>query len=92
MPGSQPRRYYEPRLRTHITNAMQTIAIRSAGRMDCSKNHYNRVDTCIPEEEAFRRLQKHIHKIWKDANDKGERYFPHEFMYKIFAERRWAMY
>ena len=33
----------------------------------------NRVtDTCIPEEEAFRRLQKHIHEIWKDAEDKGE--------------------
>ncbi len=48
------------------------------------ENHYNRVtDTCIPEEEAFRRLQKHIHKIWKDADDAGERYFPHEFMYKM---------
>lgn len=44
----------------------------------------NRVtDTCIPEEEAFRRLQKHIYKIWKDAETKGERYFPHEFMYKM---------
>ncbi len=44
----------------------------------------NRVtDTCIPEEEAFRRLQKHIYKIWKEANDKGERYFPHEYMYKL---------
>jgi len=44
----------------------------------------NRVtDTCIPEEEAFRRLQKHIHKIWKDADTAGERYFPHEFMYKM---------
>src|ERR1041385_7448144 len=44
----------------------------------------NRVtDTCIPEEEAFRRFQKHIHKLWKEANDKGERYFPHEFMYKM---------
>lgn len=44
----------------------------------------NRVtDTCIPEEEAFRRLQEHIFKIWKDADDKGERYYPHEFMYKL---------
>ena len=44
----------------------------------------NRVtDTCIPEHEAFRRLQKHIYKIWKDADDAGERYFPHEFMYKM---------
>ena len=44
----------------------------------------NRVtDTCIPEEEAFRRLQEHIFKIWKDADDKGERFLPHEFMYKM---------
>ena len=44
----------------------------------------NRItDTCIPEEEAFRRLQKHIFDIWKDAEEKGERYFPHEFMYKL---------
>jgi deoxyhypusine synthase len=51
---------------------------------DLLENHYNRVtDTCIPEEEAFRRLQKHIHKIWKDADNAGERYFPHEFMYKM---------
>src|SRR5215211_7326308 len=48
------------------------------------ENGYNRVtDTCIPEEEAFRRIQKHIHKIWKDAEENGERYFPHEFMYKL---------
>jgi len=51
---------------------------------DLLENHYNRVtDTCIPEEEAFRRIQKHIHKIWKDADDKGERYLPHEYMYKM---------
>ncbi len=51
---------------------------------DLLENHYNRVtDTRIPEEEAFRRLQKHIHKVWKDADDKGERFFPHEFMYKM---------
>ena len=44
----------------------------------------NRVtDTCIPEEEAFRRLQSHILELWKKAQDKGERYFPHEFMYQL---------
>ncbi|HBX51846.1 MAG: deoxyhypusine synthase [Bacteroidetes bacterium RIFOXYA12_FULL_35_11] len=44
----------------------------------------NRVtDTCIPEEEAFRKLQKNIFKQWKGAQDKGERYFPHEYMYKM---------
>lgn len=44
----------------------------------------NRVtDTCIPEEEAFRRLQKHIFQIWKEADVAGERFFPHEYMYKL---------
>ena len=51
---------------------------------DLLENHYNRVtDTCIPEEEAFRRLQKHIFKVWNDAEKSGERYFPHEYMYKM---------
>ncbi|AXG75278.1 deoxyhypusine synthase [Flavobacterium arcticum] len=51
---------------------------------DLLERGLNRVtDTCIPEHEAFRRLQKHIHKIWKEAEEKGERYFPHEFMYKM---------
>jgi len=51
---------------------------------DLLENHYNRVtDTCIPEEEAFRRLQQHIEKIWKDAEAAGQRYFPHEYMYKM---------
>ena len=48
------------------------------------ERHLNRVtDTCIPEAEAIRRLQKHIHALWKEADDKGERYFPHQFFYKL---------
>jgi deoxyhypusine synthase len=44
----------------------------------------NRVtDTCIPEEEAFRRLQKHIVKRWSDAQAEGKSYFPHEYMYQM---------
>ncbi|MDM1408293.1 deoxyhypusine synthase family protein [Myroides sp. DF42-4-2] len=52
--------------------------------LDLLQNKYNRVtDTCIPEEEAFRKIQHHIEKIWKDAQAKGERYFPHEYMYQL---------
>jgi deoxyhypusine synthase len=44
----------------------------------------NRVtDTCIPEEEAFRRIQKHIFKLWKKAEDEEKCYFPHEFIYQL---------
>jgi deoxyhypusine synthase len=57
------------------------------------ENHYNRVtDTCIPEEEAFRRLQKHIFRVWKRANDKGERYFPHEYMYQLLQSGELEQY
>ncbi|MBI5892223.1 MAG: deoxyhypusine synthase family protein [Deltaproteobacteria bacterium] len=54
---------------------------------------YNRVtDTCIPEEEAFRRIQKRIYKQWKTAEGKGERYFPHEFMYKMLLSKDMEQY
>ena len=43
----------------------------------------NRVtDTCIPEEEAFRRLEQHMVDLWQGAEAKGERYFPHQFFYQ----------
>jgi deoxyhypusine synthase len=46
--------------------------------------HLNRVtDTCIPEEEAIRRIEHVVLEHWMDADAKGERYFPHEFMYQI---------
>ena len=44
----------------------------------------NRVtDTCIPEDEAFRKIQVHIEKIWKDADARGESRFPHEYVYQL---------
>ena len=46
--------------------------------------HMNRVtDTCIPEMEAMRRIEKVVLDEWVKADKAGERYFPHEFMYKI---------
>jgi deoxyhypusine synthase len=46
--------------------------------------HFNRVtDTCIPEAEAIRRIEKAILDEWTRADKAGERYFPHEFMYRI---------
>src|SRR6478609_9608420 len=46
--------------------------------------HMNRVtDTCIPEMEAMRRIEKAVLAEWVAADQAGEHYFPHEFMYKI---------
>jgi deoxyhypusine synthase len=52
--------------------------------MKLLKKHMNRVtDTCIPEMEAMRRIEKVVLEEWVAADQAGERYFPHEFMYKI---------
>ena len=48
------------------------------------QRHMNRVtDTCIPEEEAMRRLEKALVDEWTRADRAGKRYFPHEFMYRV---------
>ncbi|MFY0537414.1 deoxyhypusine synthase family protein [Nannocystis pusilla] len=48
------------------------------------ERHLNRVtDTCIPEMEAMRRIETAVLAEWERADKAGERYFPHQFMYKI---------
>ena len=51
------------------------------------ERHLNRVtDTCIPEEEAMRRLERILITRWEDAEAKHERRFPHEFLYDILGD------
>src|SRR5580693_8134808 len=46
----------------------------------------NRVtDTCIPEEEAMRRIERQVLKFWQKAGSEGKRYFPYEFMYQLIC-------
>jgi deoxyhypusine synthase len=51
--------------------------------------HLNRVtDTCIPEEEAIRRIEKVVIDEWVVAAREKEHFFPHEFLFKILRECR----
>jgi len=51
--------------------------------------HLNRVtDTCIPEEEAMRRIERVVVEEWREASRRGQRRFPHEFLYKVLREGR----
>jgi deoxyhypusine synthase len=44
----------------------------------------NRVtDTCIPEEEALRKIEHHMHALWTKAEGEGKRHFPHEYFYQL---------
>ncbi len=69
---------------SHYKRVPQYRDLTPQDEWDLLEKGLNRVtDTCIPEEEAFRRIQKNIFKQWKTAEEKGERYFPHEYMYKM---------
>ncbi len=49
----------------------------------------NRVtDTCIPEEEAMRKIERHMLELWAGAAKKGERYFPHEYFYQLLRSKK----
>jgi deoxyhypusine synthase len=55
-----------------------------ADEADLLARHMNRVtDTCIPEMEAMRRLETAVLEEWVAADEAGERYFPHEFFYRV---------
>lgn len=42
------------------------------------KRHLNRVtDTCIPEEEAMRRIERAVLEEWQAADEAGTSFFPH---------------
>jgi deoxyhypusine synthase len=44
----------------------------------------NRVtDTCIPEEEAMRTLERVVGERWRAADREGQRCLPHEFLYEV---------
>ncbi|GBF81905.1 deoxyhypusine synthase family protein [Aphanothece sacrum] len=48
------------------------------------ENGLNRVtDTCIPEEEAVRRIEDHLLKVWQKAENSQQRFFPYEYLYQL---------
>ncbi|HEY6725113.1 MAG TPA: deoxyhypusine synthase family protein [Polyangiaceae bacterium] len=48
------------------------------------ENRMRRVtDTSIPEDEAFRAVEKIIVPMWKGASERGERRFWHEYFYEV---------
>ncbi len=74
--------YYErvPHYR-HLTPAQEA---------DLLNRHLNRVtDTCIPENEAMRRIEEAMLEVWVAAEQKGARHFPHEFFYQVLRSGKY---
>ncbi len=60
-----------------------------AQEQDLLERGMNRVtDTCIPEEEAFRRLEAALVDEWHAMEAEGRRAFPHEVLYRIIRSGR----
>lgn len=52
--------------------------------LELAQRDLNRVtDTCIPEEEAMRKIERRILAEWQKASASGERLAPHEFFYRL---------
>ncbi len=55
--------------------------------------HLNRVtDTCIPEGEAMRRIEKAVLAEWVKADKAGKQFFPHEFFWKVIRSGKLKKY
>jgi deoxyhypusine synthase len=53
----------------------------------------NRVtDTCIPEDEAMRRIEKNLYEVWKEKDEKGESMLPHEYYYELIRSGKLEKY
>lgn len=68
----------------HYVRVPQYRELTAMDEEDLLSRHLNRVtDTCIPEEEAIRRIERVVLDAWMSADQKNEQYFPHEFLYEI---------
>lgn len=50
------------------------------------RNMNRATDTCIPEHEAMRRIEAIVLKEWKLADCRGERLFPHQFLWRVLEQ------
>ena len=52
--------------------------------LELRESRLNRVtDTCIPEEEAIRKLERKLLPLWEKASQKRESHFPFEYIYQL---------
>lgn len=69
---------------THYRRVPHYRHLTSQEEEDLREKGLNRVtDTCIPEEEAMRRIERQVLKFWKKADKEKKSYFPYEFMYQL---------
>ena len=69
---------------THYKRLPNYRSLKAEEELALRQSGMNRVtDTCIPEEEAIRRIEKHVINLWQKADSEKKSYFPYQFMYML---------
>src|SRR4029079_7321960 len=70
----------------HYRRVPNYRSLSAQDEVDLLNQGLNRVtDTCIPEEEAMRRVERSLLHLWKKASNSGERYFPYQYLYQAIG-------
>jgi len=78
---------------THYERVPHYRSLTAQDEQALLEKHMNRVtDTCIPEGEAMRRIEKVMLDLWADAEKENKRYFPHEFFYQAIRGGKLKQY
>lgn len=78
---------------THYERIPHYRALSAKEEHELLKRGMNRVtDTCIPEHEAIRRIEKSILKLWMKADQENKSYFPYQFMYQLLQSGELKQY
>ncbi|MHC4910656.1 MAG: deoxyhypusine synthase family protein [Planctomycetota bacterium] len=73
--------------RDHYRRIPEWRSLTPEQEKDLERRGLNRVtDTCIPEDKAFRVIEERMARLWKNADERGERHFPHEYVYRLVRE------
>jgi deoxyhypusine synthase len=68
----------------HYVRIPRWRSLSPAEEKDLELRGLNRVtDTCIPEEQAIRAIERPLIDLWREVDRRGERLFPHEFLYRL---------
>ncbi|HEX5071050.1 MAG TPA: deoxyhypusine synthase family protein [Vicinamibacterales bacterium] len=79
--------------RNHYERIPRYRELTVADEQNLLERHLNRVtDTCIPEEEAMRRIERIVAERWVEADKAGRRALPHEFLYEVLLSGRLEQY
>jgi len=80
--------YYRYVAHSHYANIPRYTELTPEQEMELRDAGLRRItDTFLPEDESVRIMEPHLLKMWQQAQEKGERYFPHEYFRRLFEEK-----